>query len=40
MELSQISLGIASLPGNRAFSVVTAINQGLSGVLTLSHLHT
>lgn len=38
MELNQISLGIASLAGNSDFTVATAINRSLSGVLQLSHL--
>lgn len=40
MELNQISLGIASLTGNRDLNVVAAINQSLSGVTKVSHLHT
>lgn len=33
MELNQISLGIASLAGNRDSDVVTAISQSLQEVL-------
>lgn len=37
MKLNQISLGIASLTGNRDSDVVTAINQSLPEVLKPSH---
>lgn len=40
MELNQVSLGIASLTGNRDLNVVVAINQSSSGVLKVSQLHT
>ena len=38
VELNRISLGITSLAGNTNLTVVTVINQSLSGVLKLSHL--